>query len=112
MATNRAMSASVARGGAADHHHFERGANLEQILDEVGVDRAHAGASIGLHHHQPLALQLAQCFANRHVTYTVAGGQRVDRNARPKRERTSDDVVSDAQADVEACDGHSDRNMS
>jgi len=45
-------------------------------------------------------LQLAQRFTHRHVAHAIAGGQRIDGDARAELQIPGDDVIADAQADI------------
>ena len=71
---------------AAGQQRLNRAPHLEKICNELPIDRADARAPIGLHHQGPLAMELAQGLADRHVADAVAGGEFVDGDPRAKGE--------------------------
>jgi hypothetical protein len=60
-----------------------------------------ARAAVGLDDDEPLALQLAQRLAHRHVAHLVARGEPVDGQPGAESDRAGDDVVPDAAGDVD-----------
>jgi hypothetical protein len=86
---------------APDEHRLKCRADVEQILDKVAMNGEHAGAAIRLDDDQSLAVQNAQGLANRHVTDAVAAGEVIDPQARPERQFSRHDVVSQKLFDVE-----------
>ena len=86
--------------GPAHEHRLHGDAHVEEILDEVGVERAHPGAAIGLDHHEAFPVEDPEGLAHRHVADPVARRQIVDQKPRSEGEHTRDDVVAKPGLDV------------
>jgi hypothetical protein len=87
--------------GNLAHHHLEQaGANLQQLAQLVGAEFGDDGAAPGQQRGQPLALQDAQCVADRAAADAEFIGQFLLADARARRHGPRKDTVADTRGDL------------